>query len=89
VSSIVALHGLNGHAFKTWAHGETNCMWLRDLLPHDVDDARVLLYGYNANVYRDAGTARARDFASTFLRELLLRRRSDVITSFQHSPVRP
>jgi len=32
---MVALHGLNGHAFTTWEHrdGDDHFMWLRDCLP--------------------------------------------------------
>ncbi|KAI9507259.1 hypothetical protein F5148DRAFT_1285438 [Russula earlei] len=48
---IISIHGLNGHAFNSWA--TRDLMWLRDLLPERVPNARVLLYGYNANVLED------------------------------------
>jgi hypothetical protein len=49
-SSIVAVHGLNGDAMKTWTSG--NICWLNhpDLLPKYLKRARVLTWGYNANI---------------------------------------
>ncbi|KAI9462633.1 hypothetical protein F5148DRAFT_218652 [Russula earlei] len=63
---IIAIHGLNGHAFDSWT--VDNVMWLRDLLPKQVPDARVLLYGYNANVIKDASRARIQEHARLFIR---------------------
>ncbi|KAF9011454.1 hypothetical protein BDZ89DRAFT_1077817 [Hymenopellis radicata] len=70
---IVALHGLNGHAFRSWEfHGENgeNFMWLRDSLPEQLPGARIMTYGYNANVLSDVSTGRLRTFAETFLERL-------------------
>lgn len=49
-SSFVAVHGLNGDAMKTWTSG--NICWLNhpDLLPKYLKRARVLTWGYNANI---------------------------------------
>lgn len=51
-SSIVAVHGLNGDAHRTWTSEKTNVSWLSDaeLLPRLLPNARVLTFGYNANV---------------------------------------
>jgi protein SERAC1 len=48
--SIVAVHGLNGDAIKSWS-SEDIC-WLNhpDLLPKYVKRARVVAWGYNANI---------------------------------------
>lgn len=53
--SIVAVHGLNpqgkdNHATDTWTKksGGSNRNWLRDDLPHDMPDVRVLLYEYDS-----------------------------------------
>ncbi|KAF8187924.1 hypothetical protein K438DRAFT_1463453, partial [Mycena galopus ATCC 62051] len=79
--SIVALHGLNGHAFRSWVYrdpnGKESFMWLRDCLPERIPEARVMTYGYNANVYSDVSTGRLRTFAETFLQELRYMRESD------------
>lgn len=48
--SIVALHGLNGHREKTWT-AENGVHWLRDLLPEDLPQARILCWGYDANTH--------------------------------------
>ncbi|KAF2647563.1 ribonuclease-like protein p/mrp subunit [Lophiostoma macrostomum CBS 122681] len=49
---IVAVHGLNGHPFKTWTTNESNKFWLgdADLLPFNLKESRILTFGYNAAV---------------------------------------
>ncbi|KAF1936850.1 hypothetical protein EJ02DRAFT_413325 [Clathrospora elynae] len=49
---IVAVHGLNGHFEKTWTAGN-GVNWLRDLLPRDLPNARILSWGYDANTHGD------------------------------------
>ena len=44
---IVAVHGLGGHAYDTWTH-DNGIMWLRDLLPQDIPNARVMTWGYDS-----------------------------------------
>ena len=44
---IVAVHGLGGHLCDTWTH-DNGIMWLRDLLPQDVPNARVMTWGYDS-----------------------------------------
>ncbi|KAI9431999.1 Alpha/Beta hydrolase protein [Russula earlei] len=66
---IIAIHGLNGHAFNSWTVDD-GVMWLRDLLPAQVPDARVLLYGYNANVIEDASRSRIQEHARLFIKFL-------------------
>ncbi|KAI9745755.1 MAG: hypothetical protein M1835_002582, partial [Candelina submexicana] len=54
---IVAIHGLNGHPLKSWTttkHEQDSPpqSWLSDpeLLPRALKQARILTWGYNANV---------------------------------------
>jgi len=70
---VVALHGLDGHAFNSWEFhdGGQSFMWLRDCLHEQIPEARIMLYGYNANVVSDVSTGRLRTFAETFLERLL------------------
>lgn len=50
--SIVAVHGLNGNAMMTWTARAENICWLNhpEFLPKYIRNARVLVWGYNANV---------------------------------------
>jgi hypothetical protein len=50
--SIVAVHGLNGHAFETWTTEKSRVFWLgnEQMLPRALRNARILTFGYNANV---------------------------------------
>jgi len=52
LSSIVAVHGLNGDSIKTWTSESEGVCWLShpDFLPKYVNCARVLTWGYNANI---------------------------------------
>ncbi|KAG2010685.1 hypothetical protein GB937_007654 [Aspergillus fischeri] len=58
---IVAVHGLNGHAVETWTARPENICWLShpDFLPKYVPKARVLSWGYNANVSSITGPTSA------------------------------
>ncbi|KAI1322830.1 hypothetical protein F5Y16DRAFT_25329 [Xylariaceae sp. FL0255] len=59
---VIAIHGLNGNAHRTWTHetpqqrgqnprAASSTMWLRDLLPSRLPNARIMTYGYNASVF--------------------------------------
>ncbi|KAF4452601.1 P-loop containing nucleoside triphosphate hydrolase [Fusarium austroafricanum] len=76
---IVAVHGLNPtnksfHAEKTWTASNSN-MWLKDFLPISIPTARVLLFGYNANVAFQTSTAGVRQQAENLLNRLKGKRR--------------
>ncbi|QPC78322.1 hypothetical protein HYE68_009074 [Fusarium pseudograminearum] len=51
---IVFVHGLNGDRIKTWTFEETedspSMFWPKDLLPTRCENARILSFGYNAEV---------------------------------------
>ena len=68
--SIVAVHGLNGDPSKTWKCPANNHFWLQDSLPLDVKGARVLNYGYNADVVFGNSTADIWDHAKGLLGSL-------------------
>jgi protein SERAC1 len=75
-SSIVAVHGLNGDAFKTWTAQKTKKFWLGDLdmLPANLEDSRILTYSYNATVAAICGKTssdRIMQHAHTLIAELV------------------
>ncbi|KAL7619842.1 hypothetical protein AAE478_010387 [Parahypoxylon ruwenzoriense] len=76
---IVAVHGLDplnrhSHAKATWtADGK---LWLRDFLPKQVPQARILLFGYNANVAFRSASAGVREQAENLLNQLERTRRA-------------
>lgn len=71
--SVVALHGLNGHAWNTFttsevvdrrAHRTREYNWLRDSLPQLLEHrpqqniySRVMSFGYNADVWMTKSVA--------------------------------
>ena len=48
----MAVHGLYGDAYKTWTAEKSQKSWLSDphLLPERLPNARILTWGYNADV---------------------------------------
>ncbi|KAI1274336.1 hypothetical protein F5Y07DRAFT_390609 [Xylaria sp. FL0933] len=47
---LVAVCGLGIHAFQTWKSSISEEMWLRDYLPTDIPNSRIILYGYNTKL---------------------------------------
>lgn len=48
---MIELHGLDRHPYGSWkSNDRLQRMWLRDFLPGDLPQARVLLYGYDARL---------------------------------------
>jgi hypothetical protein len=75
-ASIVAIHGLNGDAFKTWTTSESNKFWLGDgdLLPANLKQARILTFSYNASVtalFGKTSSDRILQHAHTLIAELV------------------
>ena len=92
LSSVVAVHGLNGDALKTWTTDKTNKFWLgdTDILPADLKRCRILTFSYNATVaalFGRTSSDRILQHAQTLIAELVADR--DVIsrlrTTKQHA----
>ncbi|PVF97371.1 TPR-like protein [Serendipita vermifera] len=60
VVDIVAIHGFGGHSERSWT-AANGTMWLRDLLPLDIPNARILTYGYDLDT---------RSFTSTSIQSI-------------------
>ncbi|KAF3147284.1 hypothetical protein TWF703_000125 [Orbilia oligospora] len=68
---IVALSGLNSHAYGSWVGpevGGTTPMWLQDFfsIDNDMKDCRVMTFGYNTK-YNAKAKAWIEDYVKTFL----------------------
>ena len=48
IASIVFVHGLGGDPVNTWT--DDTVFWPKQLLPHDIPKARILSFGYRANI---------------------------------------
>lgn len=46
VTSLVAVHGLDGHREESWT-ADNGVLWLRDELPKKLPNLRILTYGYD------------------------------------------
>lgn len=67
-ADIIALTGLAGHAFGSWAASPH--MWLRDFLPNDLPRARILLYGYYSKLADSQSRNILADLSNTFVVKL-------------------
>src|SRR5689334_4474856 len=72
-TSLVFVHGFNGHPIDTWTDSQTQVFWPRDLLPSVLPEITVLSFGYGGEVHSNSGI---RDCARNFLNCLNIRRRS-------------
>lgn len=66
---IVAVHGLNGNATRTWTDPKSKKLWLQDFLPADIEGARVMTFDYNADTAFKT-SADIVDYAGGLLRRL-------------------
>lgn len=74
------MHGLNGSPIQTWTHSQTKAFWLKDFLPLDIDGARVMTFGYNADVAFGNSTADINDHAKDLLSSLIDQREEDDVS---------
>ncbi len=68
------MHGLGGDRVETWTHPKSKAFWLRDFLPQQIPDARVMTFGYNADAAFGQSTAEVADHAKSLLSSLVDKR---------------
>jgi hypothetical protein len=78
IIDIIAVHGLNGHYDDTWTwtsgnQGEKR-NWLKDFLPQQIPNARIMSYGYNSAVQFSKSAANISNFAEQLLNDLVAER---------------
>ena len=72
--SIIAVHGLGGHAMTTWTHDSTGKLWLRDFLPRTIPNARIMTFGYDSRVVGSKSVIGMMGNANNLLTQLSLLR---------------
>ncbi|KAH9215247.1 hypothetical protein DL95DRAFT_138948 [Leptodontidium sp. 2 PMI_412] len=78
-ADVIAVHGLSGHAFGSWAYFDEPTkkyiMWLKDFLSEDVPGIRILTYGYEARLDMTTTMSRLQDYRRSFIGELVTSRK--------------
>jgi hypothetical protein len=85
---VVFVHGLTGSAYSTWLHKGNGTHWPRDLIKDDIKDARVMTFGYDADVARFWHQT-AQDGISGYANDLLgklARKRQGVVCTMLFRP---
>ena len=70
-TSLVFVHGLGGHWYNTWYKNEV--FWPRDLLSKDVQNVRIITFGYDSDVVKFFGQVnrnQIHDHARTLVADL-------------------
>ena len=70
LSSIVAVHGLCGDPYDTWTEETSKKLWLRDFLPFQVPNTRIMSYGYDSFVAFSKSEIALEDVAADLLNRL-------------------
>ena len=68
---------MTGNAYSTWLHEESGIHWPSQLLKEDIPDARILSYGYDAdivNLWDPASINRLSNHAETMVGDLVRHR---------------
>ena len=89
-TSLVFVHGLGGHWYNTWS--KNGVFWPRDLLSRDVQNVRIIVFGYDSDVVRFFGQVsrnQIRDHARTLVADLRrCRKKEDEVRSHKQITVR-
>ena len=70
-TSLVFVHGLGGHRYNTWS--KNGVFWPRDLLTRDVQNVRIITFGYDSYVVKLLGQVsrnQIHDHAQTLIADL-------------------
>ena len=78
-TSVIAVHGLQGHAIATWTHPDSHMMWLQTQLSVAIPMSRIVSYGYDANIYKSGNTLHIQDNTADLLSEIQAKRTSQTV----------
>jgi hypothetical protein len=74
---MIAVPGLGSHALGSWKSPNSDDVWLRDFLPKDVPNVRVLLYGYDTTLPGSLSKQSIEDLGGALLEQIIAYRASD------------
>ncbi|KAF5675926.1 ankyrin repeat-containing protein [Fusarium denticulatum] len=74
---IIAVPGLESHALGSWKSPNSDDVWLRDFLPKDVPNIRVLLYGYDTSLQGSLSKQSMEELGGGFLEKIIAFRAND------------
>ncbi|KAL8365058.1 hypothetical protein RB595_004057 [Gaeumannomyces hyphopodioides] len=74
---VIAVPGLGSHALGSWKSPNSDDVWLRDFLPKDMPNIRVLLYGYDTTLPGCRSKQSIEDLGATFLEQVIAFRAED------------
>ena len=87
LTSLVFVHGLGGHWYNTWS--KNGVFWPRDLLSQDVQNVRIIVFGYDSSVVQFFGRVsrnQIRDHARTLIADLRrCRKKGDEVRSQENN----
>jgi hypothetical protein len=85
VPSIIAVQGLGSNYPLTWTKDDTN--WLKDFLPDDLPQARLLAFVYPSSAFVDRDFVDLRALGGSLLRSLV-KEREDLYLKVRRCPLR-
>ncbi|KAL7770063.1 hypothetical protein ACKLNR_001447 [Fusarium oxysporum f. sp. zingiberi] len=74
---VIAVPGLGSHALGSWKSPNSNDVWLRDFLPKDEPNIRVLLYGYDTVLPGSFSKQSIEDLGGALLEQIIAFRAKD------------
>ncbi|KAK2023015.1 hypothetical protein LX32DRAFT_708969, partial [Colletotrichum zoysiae] len=77
---IIAVPGLGSHPLGSWKSPDNDDVWLRDFLPRDVPDIRVLIYGYDTTLPGSRSKQSIEDLGGILLERVVAFRARDGTT---------
>jgi len=80
------VHGLGGDSIESWTHPKSDAFWLKDFLPQQIPDARIMTFGYNAAAAFGQSTSDVIDHAKSLLSSLVDKREEPEVFLRQRSP---
>ncbi|KAM5359278.1 hypothetical protein ACJA88_015171 [Fusarium oxysporum] len=81
---VIAVPGLGSHALGSWKSPNSDDVWLRDFLPKDVPNIRVLLYGYDTVLPGSLSKQSIEDLGGALLEQVVAFRARD---GTSHRPI--